>query len=461
MRLGRGHIVFFCFLSIFGLFGTYLPVKAAPRFEVSIFYPGAAYNPSLISGLASQLNVQFTSAKWYQDWGTSFDSSIAQRFATAGYIPELTWEPQVSGAGVSYDAVVSGGYDAYITEMAQAVKGVGSTVRISLAPEMNTDWTPWGIGKQGNNRDNHKLFWRHVVQKFRDVGTNNVKWIWSANVRPWNAGTLYGTYADIFPGSDYVDYMGLDGYNWGTSQSWSSWQTFSEVFASSYNELANVSAKNILIMEMASAEAGGSKAAWIADLFSQLKGGYSRIVGFTWFHINKETDWRITSSAEAAASFTAGYNGTSGGQTSSNNTNNNSPAAKPASNPQTKTTTQPQAAPPATETSVGTEVAEEIVVESTEPLPEKVAGSIANNTIVKGLNRAIQENVAMAVAFIFGGAIVLYIFRSRLGHFHLLGQKSAFINFFAGFGHLDTIHHARKFRHLHARQRAKEKRRHA
>jgi hypothetical protein len=174
---------------------------------------------------------------------------------------------------------------------------------------MNTDWTPWGIGKQGNNASNHKLFWRHVVQQFRDAGANNVRWIWSPNVRPWNAATLYGNYANIFPGASYVDYMGLDGYNWGKSQSWSTWQSFKEIFASSYNELVGVSSKDILIMEMASTEIGGSKAAWITDMFEQLGSGFGRIKGFTWFHINKETDWRITSSNTARQAFINGYLG--------------------------------------------------------------------------------------------------------------------------------------------------------
>jgi len=450
MHMGRGHIILLCILAVSSLLTASLPAKAAPRFEVNIFYPGAAYDTSLINNFENELSVQFTSAKWYQDWGTTFDPAVAQRFSAAGLIPELTWEPQVGGTGVSYDAVVSGTYDAYINETATAIKNLGFPIRVSLAPEMNTDWTPWGIGKQGNNRDNHKLFWRHVVQKFRDIGANNVKWIWSANVRPWNAGALYGSYAEIFPGSDYVDYMGLDGYNWGTSQSWSSWQTFSEVFGSSYSELAGVSGRDILIMEMASTEVGGSKAAWIADLFSQLKNGYSRIAGFTWFHINKETDWRITSSAEAKASFTAGYLGTGSSSNSSNTSSNQTRTSTPApkSNPTTNEVSTSDQLPAAVE---------QPAEPAAEP-PKKLAGSLVADAVVRGIGRASAENVAVAVAIFFGGGIVMFLFRRRLGHIHLLSAKPGFIRLFIGFGHVDTIHHPRKYRHLHALHRSRLKR---
>lgn len=191
-------------------------------------------------------------------------------------------------------------------EFASKVKSVNAPVRISLAPEMNSEWAVWGVTNNGNTTESHKQFWRYVINRFRNNGATNVSWIWSPNVR------FYGdpcSYSQIYPGNDYVDFVGLDGYNWGTTQSWSTWQSFSEVFGASYNELTGISSKNILIMEVASAEKGGDKAAWITTMFSDMQNKFPRIQGLTWFSINKETDWRINSSDASKLAFSNGANG--------------------------------------------------------------------------------------------------------------------------------------------------------
>ena len=65
----------------------------------------------------------------------------------------------------------------------------------------------------------------------------NVKWIWTTNVTNHGEGaTLTGNY----PGDEYVDYISIDGYNWGKSQSWSSWKSFAQVFDDAYKALANI-----------------------------------------------------------------------------------------------------------------------------------------------------------------------------------------------------------------------------
>jgi len=156
--------------------------------------------------------------------------------------------------------------------------------------------------------------------RFRANGVSNVAWIWTPNVRYY--GDQY-SYSQIFPGDDYVDYVGLDGYNWGATQSWSVWQSFSEVFSRSYNELCSVSGKNVLIMETASAEAGGSKPDWITTMFSDLRTKFPRVQGFTWFSINKETDWRINSTEASKIAFSNAARGVSG-SAPPNNTGNNS-----------------------------------------------------------------------------------------------------------------------------------------
>ena len=62
--------------------------------------------------------------------------------------------------------------------------------------------------------------------------------------------------------------------------------------------------KPILIGEMASAQAGpGDKAKWIDDIIPALRARFPLIEGIIWFDVNKERDWRISSSPASEASF--------------------------------------------------------------------------------------------------------------------------------------------------------------
>lgn len=272
---------------------------ANPSFEVNIFYPEAVNNIASLGQLEKSLGGKFNSAMWYLDWSDNFTPGIARSFQGHGTQPTLVWQPQINGAGLSYAKVSSGSYDQYLASFADSVRSLGFPIRISLAPEMNAEWEPWGVGNSGD-AEGFKSFWKHTVNKFHERGANNVEWVWAPNIHHW--GEKY-SFQDLYPGDDWVDFMGLDGYNWGTSQSWCSWQSFREIFGSSYGDLVNLSGKKILITELASTESGGNKAQWITEMFYDISSSFGQIAGIYWFNINKETDWRIDSSNSSFRAF--------------------------------------------------------------------------------------------------------------------------------------------------------------
>jgi hypothetical protein len=136
-----------------------------------------------------------------------------------------------------------------------------------------------------------------------------VTWVWCPNVDPNNLWTPYG---QVYPGNAYVDWTCLDGYNKGSVYTPPGWRSFSTVFSSSYNSLLQVApTKPIMIAEISSEEAGGSKTNWITDLLgTQLPQYFPKVKGLVWFNcrcfdrsLNYWWPWEIESSSAAQSAF--------------------------------------------------------------------------------------------------------------------------------------------------------------
>ncbi|MCO4253752.1 glycosyl hydrolase [Pseudarthrobacter cellobiosi] len=221
-----------------------------------------------------------------------------------GAVPLITWEPWAWGGGMeqpaySLDRIAAGDFDAHITQWGQALAAWGQPVQLRFAHEMNGNWYPWAEGVNGNQPGDYVEAWRHVHDIVAASGASNVSWVWSPNVPYYGSTDLAG----LFPGAGYVDVVALDGYNWGTSASWSGWISPQDLFAPGIAQVRTLApGVPILISETASSEAGGNKAAWNTELVSYLA-AQPDVMGFVWFHLQKETDWRINSSASSASAF--------------------------------------------------------------------------------------------------------------------------------------------------------------
>jgi beta-mannanase len=243
----------------------------------------------------------------------------------------ITWEfmpgatKAVSGyEGRVLEAIIDGKYDDYLDSWARGMNDFGKPVLLRFGHEMNGDWYPWsGIFNGGGTLDGYgdssvadgpERFvdaYRHIHDRFRQNGADKVLWVWCPNapfsimedaLGDWNNAAAY------YPGDEYVDWMCFDGYNWGTSafgQNFNAkWTSFDEIFANSYAELQAINPeKPIIIGEFSSTEEGGDKAAWITDTFQKIRTDYPQIRAIIWFHISKETDWRINSSDAALEAY--------------------------------------------------------------------------------------------------------------------------------------------------------------
>jgi hypothetical protein len=279
------------------------PVSTAPlRFGVATAGgPLASAELDEVSRLAGESP---SSVLFYKDFLQAPPISEMNAVRARGAVPLVTWEPWAWGGGLnqpaySLDRIAAGDFDARITQWGQALATWGYPVQLRFAHEMNGDWYPWAEGVNGNGAGDYVQAWRHVHDVMAAAGASNVSWVWSPNVPYWGSTDLSG----LYPGAGYVDIVALDGYNWGTSASWSGWISPQDLFAPGIAQLRSLApGVPILIAETASSEAGGSKAAWNSDLVSYLA-AQPDVMGFVWFHMQKEADWRINSSDASAAAF--------------------------------------------------------------------------------------------------------------------------------------------------------------
>lgn len=239
----------------------------------------------------------------FTDWKTSFPTWAAKDAALRGAALLISWEPQdalqpdrINQPAYRLDNITRGDHDAFIRQFARDAAATGRPVIVRWAAEMNGDWHPWSTGRNGNGDGDYVAAYRHVVDVARSAGGANIKWMFNPNV------SYPGSYPmnKLYPGSSYVDWAGLDGYNFGNLNA-GGWQSYSTVYNRGLAEIKTVAGNKPLAITEIGCNPGTpeNKAAWIIDAFER-----SRLAGvkmFVWFEHNKETDWRLSSNSTVVA----------------------------------------------------------------------------------------------------------------------------------------------------------------
>ncbi|HVS03761.1 MAG TPA: glycosyl hydrolase, partial [Thermoanaerobaculia bacterium] len=203
----------------------------------------------------------------YLAWGDAPEQQFPHRFLTAvaalGSVPVVTWEPWLTAfesrlhpelplrterdeGGLA--AIARGDYDHYVDRWAREAAAHGRPILLRFAHEMNDPYRyPWG--PQNNHPFDFIAAWRHVVERFRAAGADNVLWVWSPHV-------AYSGYEWFYPGDEHVDWVATGALNYGTVARWSQWWWFSQIFGDRYDPLAALG-KPVMIAEIGSLAVGG------------------------------------------------------------------------------------------------------------------------------------------------------------------------------------------------------------
>jgi len=151
---------------------------------------------------------------FFADFLDPVPTTDLQAIEATGSIPEIDWGGNGSCPSDYISGIVSGQDDQQIMQYADGLKSFGHPVFLRWYWEMNLtdDQTKNCLGSAG--AAGYIAAWKHIYTLFHQAGATNVAFVWCPG------GPLAVASMDpFFPGADYVDWIGVDGFLTGNNAS--------------------------------------------------------------------------------------------------------------------------------------------------------------------------------------------------------------------------------------------------
>lgn len=209
---------FLAMLSLLSLIVT-SPVRAGTMIGIHQGLQGDLNYGSELQTLEGQIGRPAVIDAQNDDWATFPNTSRIQWDMQTGHIPMETWfiafDITNPNACATATAIMAGTYDTLLARQAATLKSLGGTILVRWNPEMtnnaeNTCFTGFPIANNLPLAGQRFIgAWRHIVGRFRAAGATNVQWIFGPG-----AGAFWqNIWGYFYPGSAYVDWIGMDDYN--------------------------------------------------------------------------------------------------------------------------------------------------------------------------------------------------------------------------------------------------------
>ena len=254
---------------------------------LGVYEPDAPGSYAGMDQFAQAIGREPNIALYYNVWLKPFQVGFAASAAKHGAVTLV----QIDARNISLVSITRGRYDSYWRSYADEVKTFGGRVILSFDHEMNGSWYSWGYKHE--SPATFIAAWRHVVTIFREQGARNVTWLWTVNIVDGLSDVTDP--APWWPGSSYVNWVGIDGYYYSRST------LFPSLFGATIARVRELTHDPIIIGETGVAISAGQSAK-MADLFAGVR--TFGLLGFVLFDqdgANKTQSWRIRSPAVYAA----------------------------------------------------------------------------------------------------------------------------------------------------------------
>lgn len=212
--------------------------------------------------------------------------------------------PDTKPGTYSLQNIIDGKFDAQLRAWADAARDTNIPIVLQYGDEENADWGAWagiwnGAGETTGYGDptfpdgpeRFRDAYRHMVSLFRAEGATNVSWVfhmveWFGPNHPWES------FANYYPGNDYVDWLALSlfGLNTQPDGSLSSFEQLLATFHAPgypgiYADITSLGGSPLSLMYVGVTPKQGDAAAWVNGMFDVLHSGrYPRVAMMSWFN---------------------------------------------------------------------------------------------------------------------------------------------------------------------------------
>jgi hypothetical protein len=267
------------------------PAELARRCTIGAWAAGDGELAANHVALEDLVGARLPLVSWFADWDTGWDGGLARGAAALArrgdYELMISWEP----VGVTFADVLDGAHDEYLVAFLDAAGRHPGRVLLRPFAEMNGPWQPWSVEHRAGlvgEVASWTAAWRHVVDLGRERAPN-VSFVFCANTTDEGRVPM----EDYWPGAEWVDLVGIDGYNWGFTADGRPQAGPEQVIGPMYRRLTALHPDaEVVVCETGCAE-GEGKAGWTEALYTAYS--FPRLTRLAFFHQNKERDWRLDS----------------------------------------------------------------------------------------------------------------------------------------------------------------------
>ena len=244
------------------------------------------------------LDIVHTYHRWLQAFPTPEETALAR----SGHLLLINWQPtDPDGHPIPWSAIADGSQDAAIRAEALRLVALDLPVMISFSHEPEAD-----LGTEGTASDFAAAF-RHVHDLVTATGASNVVWVWDVEgivTHHWEH-----LYRELWPGSDSVDWIAWDPYNFASCKE-QPWRSFQRLVSPFYHWLESqpFGRHPLMLAEfgtIGSPTGGDTKQGWFAGIPRTLAKfpAVKALVYFDYPSPPASCDWTSNSNPAAASAF--------------------------------------------------------------------------------------------------------------------------------------------------------------
>jgi len=277
-------------------------VEALPdNYNKDILIPGI-FAPEKGNGLSSlklvkqyenQSKLNFGIVSLYIPWGDHAESRLPKGLVDSIYksnaVPMISWEPwqslfdKVKNIDESkkeekiFLRILEGDYDDYLKSFSEEIKSLNRPVFIRFAHEADNPQYPWSA-RGGNTAEEFKEGWKYVHDYFTRNDVYNAIWVWN----PWKPDAV----SAYFPGSKYVDWIGVTNLNYGKRNGSDSWYSMEQLYQPFHKNPVFKINLPVMLAEMGSLPTEGNQDEWFETAFRSMKTKFPEIKAVVFFNSN-------------------------------------------------------------------------------------------------------------------------------------------------------------------------------